>query len=79
MNFDRVENHIYLPTVVTVQTTKAFRKPFVPQVVLAGQALLKSVMNPDLNGVGWVINQIDYYLTTRDNPFDMRVHGLPPA
>ena len=29
MNFDRVENHIYLPTVVTVQTTKAFRKPFV--------------------------------------------------
>lgn len=29
MNFERVENHIYLPTVVTVQTTKAFRKPFV--------------------------------------------------
>lgn len=52
---------------------------FNPQIVLAGQALLKSVMNPDLNGVGWVINQIDYYLTTRDNPFDMRVHGLPPA
>lgn len=29
MNFERVANHIYAPTVVTVQTTKAFRKPFV--------------------------------------------------
>ncbi len=29
MNFERVANHIYTPAVVTVQTTKAFRKPFV--------------------------------------------------
>src|SRR5471030_1111396 len=29
MNFDRVENHIYLPTVVEVTSSKSFRKPFV--------------------------------------------------
>ncbi|WP_031359294.1 hypothetical protein [Caballeronia sordidicola] len=31
MNFERVSNEIYFPAVVTVQTTKAFRKPFVIQ------------------------------------------------
>ncbi len=52
---------------------------FNPQLLLSCAATLVSLMNPSLNKVGYVIYALEYNLTSRDTPFNIKANGAPPA
>lgn len=52
---------------------------FNTQLLLSCAATLVSLMNPSLNKVGYVIYAIEYNLTSRDTPFNIKANGAPPA
>jgi len=56
-----------------------FEVLFNSQLLLSCAATLVSTMNPSLNNVGYVIYALEYNLTSRDTPFDIKANGAPPA
>lgn len=52
---------------------------FNTQLLLSCAATLVSIMNPSLNKVGFVIYALEYNLTSRDTPFNIKANGAPPA
>jgi hypothetical protein len=55
-----------------------FNAMFDPSVRLAQAVYLRSLMNPGLNGT-YVLMELEYDLSSRDNPFYMKGGGSPPA
>ncbi|WP_118179046.1 baseplate hub protein [Paraburkholderia phosphatilytica] len=51
---------------------------FNPQIQLAGGTILTSLLNPSLNRT-FVTGGLEYDLTSRDDPFWVKVTGYPPA
>jgi hypothetical protein len=48
-------------------------------LLLSCAATLVSTMNPSINNVGYVIYALEYNLTSRDTPFQVKANGAPPA